>query len=191
MSASTILRSARAGARVSQHALARGAKASQPALAAIESGQHDTTVATLEDFLAAAHCTLTAFPAPATSPTAAAVAELLPGAVTTGNHNRAIRCLIALSDGLRAVDRATQVALCIAPPPPTGNPGWDAALAGLVRHQLPAGIAPAWVNDPHRTSQHPWYIDTYEAAQQYAREHTPPAFARHNVYLAASELDSA
>lgn len=191
MSAGTILRSARAAANISQRALARRANASQPAIAAIESGQHDTKVATLENFLAAAHCTLTAFPAPATSPTVAATAELIRESVTVGNHDRAIRCLIALSDGLGVVDPATRVALCIAPPPPTGSLGWDAALAGLVRHQLPAGSTPSWVNDLQRTSEHPWYIDTYEAAQKYARERTPPAFSRHNVYLAASELDSA
>ncbi|MDP2014838.1 MAG: helix-turn-helix transcriptional regulator, partial [Actinomycetota bacterium] len=52
MSASSFLRSARGGAGVSQRQLALDSRVTQPAIAVIESGSHDTSVSRLEQLLA-------------------------------------------------------------------------------------------------------------------------------------------
>ena len=54
MDAATLLRTARLRAGLSQRALAAAAATSQPAVAAIESGRKQPTVATLDRLLAAA-----------------------------------------------------------------------------------------------------------------------------------------
>ena len=53
MSASLLLRAARQAHGTSQRELAEAASVSQPGIAAIESGAHDTTVSRLEHLLAA------------------------------------------------------------------------------------------------------------------------------------------
>ena len=129
MNARTLLRSARAELGWSQRDLARRCGVAQPSISDIESGDRDTTVATLGRILKATHFSLVGVPTslPTIADWAARLAKLLrddPGGVE--------KSLVQIADDLAAVDPATRVALCITPPPPTGAGALDGVLAGLV-----------------------------------------------------------
>lgn len=189
MNARTILHSAREDVGWSQRELSRRSGVAQPSISDIESGQRDTTVATLGRILKAAHYIVVAVPTlhPTVADWAARLATLLrsdPGAVE--------KSLVQIADDLLAVDPATRVALCVTPPPPTGDSAIDAVLAGLVefllsRARLPV---PSWVDDPARRAATAWDLVDIPGLQQFARETTPEPFRRRNVFVPAEFLES-
>jgi hypothetical protein len=48
----------------------------------------------------------------------------------------------------------------------------------------------AWVHDPSRVLAKPWFVDDVPTLYATVKAQTPKAFARHGVFLAASELAS-
>ncbi len=182
--ASILIRSARVGAGLSQRDLAQRTKTHQSGLASIESGQRDTTVNTLLLLLNASGSTITSIPGHWT-PVALGAVPLCRGSTATR-----LRHFIQLSDDLASADPATRIALTIAEPAPTGDAGWDAALAALVEYRLGALPKPKWISKGNRYCSEPFFVDNSEAARQYATEHSPKVFAKRNVFLADSELQS-
>lgn len=187
MTAARLLRETRRAKGLTQRALADRAQVTQPALAAIESSEHDTRGATLERLIGAAGYGLFALPTRAGS--AADWADEIFQELRSARRSEAVafRAVIALNDDLSTADPDVRVALCVAPPPPSGEPKFDAAIAAVVEHHLEKDHLPIpnWVHEPERTLSTPWAatpgIDNHEV---------PPAFQRHGVLLAASELAS-
>lgn len=101
-----------------------------------------------------------------------------------------LRALLTLSDGLTDATADVKVALCVTPPPLTGDPRFDAAVAAVADHHLSSSNlpVPAWVLEPQRTLAEPWVPDPY-AGPSVAAE-TPEALQRHGVLLAERELAS-
>ena len=187
MTVARLLRVTRRSRGWTQREFATRADITQSALAAIESSAHDTRGGTLERLVTAAGYGL--FTLPTTARSAADWAdEIYQGLRSSPRHEgRAFRALIALSDDLGRAEPDLRVALCVAPPPPCGDPRFDAAVAAVVEHHLaPFGLPiPAWVNDPSRTLTAPW-----SATPGVADDEVPHAFRRHGVLLAASEMAS-
>jgi hypothetical protein len=189
--ASGLLKQARISSGASCRGVASHARVAPARISEIEHAKHDPGVGTLDRAIRAVGWQLTALPTRA--PTAAAVAlsilEYVDSDQRAGHSEIGFRALLALSDGLASVDAATRVALCVAPPPPTGDQRLDAAIAAVVEFHLESsGVLPGWVNDPDRVLEEPWIPDPY-AGHDIANE-TPPAFRRHGVLLAESELAS-
>jgi hypothetical protein len=102
------------------------------------------------------------------------------------------REVIQLNDDLRSADRATRVALAIAPPGRTGDPRFDALIAAvtdcaLVDARLPR---PNWLDEPQWTLDDPWDVEDVPTLQQAARDATPIAIRRHGIYLDRAALAS-
>jgi transcriptional regulator with XRE-family HTH domain len=189
--ASALLKQARISAGASCRGLARRAQVAPARVSEIEHAKHDPGVGTLDHTIGAVGWQLAALPTRA--PTAAAVAlVILESAVPgqpAGDSGAGFRALLALSDGLASVDPATRVALCVAPPPPTGDQRVDAAIAAIVEYHLEhAGVLPEWVDGPDRVLTEAWIPDPY-AGPDILNE-APQAFRRHGVLLAESELAS-
>lgn len=190
--AANLLKQARLASGLSTRALARRAHTAPARLSEIERDVHDPAVGTLDRSVRAAGWQLAVLPTRA--PTAATVAlGIREEATRSGgevDENRAFRSLLALSDGLVSAEPATRVALCVAPPLPTGDLRIDAALAAVVEHHLTrtALPVPAWVHEPSRFLVEPWIPDPYAGPEIVAE--APEAFRRHGVLLSARELES-
>lgn len=188
MSASAILRSTRTSRGLSQRELARVARVRQPGVAAVESGSEDATVNRLEHLLNQLGSQLTVLPTRRRPVWAAG--DDVRRALAAGDERSAWREVIQLNDDLRGTDRATCVALAIAPPGRTGDCRFDALIAAitdaaLVDAQLPR---PEWLDDPAWTLDEPWDVERVPSLQEIARTATPAAVRRHGIYLDRSVL---
>ena len=190
MSASGLLRSTRTSHGISQRALAAAAGVRQPGVAAVESGSEDATVSRLERLLNELGSQLTVLPTRRRPVWAAG--EDVRRALDVGDVRTAWREVIQLNDDLRGADRATCVALAIAPPGRTGDPRFDALIAAvtdyaLVDARLPR---PAWLDEATWTLDEPWDVEEVPSLKEAARKATPAAMRRHGVYLDRAVLSS-
>ena len=190
MSASGILRSTRTSHGLSQRALAKAARVRQPGVAAVESGSEDATVSRLEHLLNELDSRLTVLPSRRRPVWAAG--EAVRRALDANDERSAWREVIQLNDDLREVDRATCVALAIAPPGRTGDSRFDALIAAvtdyaLVDAQLPR---PEWLDDDTWSLKEPWDVEEIPSLRKAARKATPPSIRRHGVFLDRAVLAS-
>jgi transcriptional regulator with XRE-family HTH domain len=187
MSTAQLVREARRGRGLSQRALASRAGLRQPALADIERGAHDTRGGQLDRLVNAAGYRLAVLPTSARS--AADWGDLIYQELRSPRRSEevAFRALIGLNDDLAGQSEPLQVALCIAPPGPSGDRRFDAGIAAVVDHRLSTARLPVpdWVREPQRTLKEPWIVSPYADPAT-----VPKAFRRHGVLLAESELDS-
>lgn len=190
MSASTLLRTARHARGVSQRGLARAAGVSQPGIATVESGAHDTTAHRLEMLLAALGHRLSVLPT--RSRPVWQVAVDLRIALEVGDDRQAWREIIQCSDDLAREEPATRVALAVTQPLPVGDARYDVLLAAVTDHHLTRDALPrpAWLDLPDYRLTQPWDVEDVPSLRDQARRDTPSGIARHGVYLAAAELAS-
>jgi transcriptional regulator with XRE-family HTH domain len=187
MSTDHLVRQARRGKGLSQRALASRAGLRQSALADIERGAHDTRGEQLERLVNAAGYRLAVLPTSARS--AADWGDVIYQELRSPHRSEtvAFRALIGLSDDLVRQSKPLRVALCVAPPAPTGDSRFDAAIAAVVEHHLSTARLPVpdWVREPHRKLKEPWTVSSYTDPATI-----PKAFRRHGDLLAESELAS-
>jgi hypothetical protein len=127
---------------------------------------------------------------------AASLAEL---AVTiaedlrAGEEKGAVRLLFGFADDFRGSSRPGRVALIREDPPPTGDPRFDAALAGIAELFASEGAipAPAWVNGQSRFVEPWWFVASRPAFHAYVLANTPAVIARHGVFMAREVFDRA
>lgn len=187
MTAGAILRNARLAAGVTQQQLAASSGHHQPAISRIER-EGGASFATLEHLLAGLGLRVIAVPL--TRPTVADLAAELRERVAS--HQPTTRALAEATNTLVEADPHELPLLVATPPAPTGDPRIDAYLAALVDH-LSGTDAPRWTEEPHRSLTEPWTLNPFPADDvlgQLIRENTPLAFARHGVYVDASDLTS-
>lgn len=189
--AAGLLKQARLAAGLSARAVARQAGTAQARSSEIERGVHDPSVGTIDRLLRAAGWQLTVLPTRAPTATAVAV-SIREGGPEGGptSEERAFRSLLSLSDGLASAEPTLRVALCVAPPPSTGDLRFDAAIAAVVEYHLSRSKlpVPSWVREPSRTLVEPWTPDPYAGPELTAE--VPECFRRHGVLLAERELES-
>jgi transcriptional regulator with XRE-family HTH domain len=188
MSAATLLRAARQATGLSQRSLAARAGRRQPQIADVERGKHDVTVDVLTELLAATGHRLVAVPSTRTS--AADAAAAIRRALVAGQHDRALREALQLSDDLASSEPVVRAALCAAAPELSGDQRYDALIAGIVEFHLPRASRPSWVLEENRALKGRWYVDDTPGLAELNLAETPPALLRHGVVLAASELAS-
>src|SRR5690349_13322614 len=184
--AARLLRQTRRSHNLTQRALAQSAATNQPSISGVESGAHDPGVERLDHLVAAVGHRLTVLPTRAQS--AADAADAIFECLRQHDEDRAFRHLIGLSDDLASEHGVVRGALAATPPASVNDRRFDAALAALVEHHLvDEGLPlPEWVTSPERILREAWQVDPH--ARSDVEASTPPAFRRHGVLLAASEL---
>ena len=188
--AGLLLRTARQSRRLSTRALATASGTSQPGISSVENGHADATATRLDKLLRPLEFQLSILPTRLRP--AFLAADDIRGALALADERTALREVVQLSDDLQRADPATRVALVVAPPATTGSARYDALLAAVVdvllsRDGLPR---PAWLDEPARVLDDPWDFEPVLALRAAARTLTPPAAARHGVYLDPAELAS-
>jgi transcriptional regulator with XRE-family HTH domain len=139
--AGQLVKSARRYRGLSGRELARRARASQAGLVEVERGPKDATTQRLDRLLRPLGYQVTVLPT--RLGTAAQAAEEVATYLEAGDADSAQRVLWQLSADLAAADPALRVALAVTPAAPTGDPRYDALLAGIVDHALSADRLPA------------------------------------------------
>lgn len=187
--ASTLIRSARKSRSLTQVDLAEQAQVHQSNISGIESGR-DLSVSTLEKLLRATGHQLFALPIHKADVTEAASAIRVH--LKADNTQRALRVLIQLNDNLVSEHGLQRGVLGISEPQPTGNPVWDAALAGLVAWRLAAENIPlpTWVDKSRFFLPLPRSLQIDSADPVPDTLDIPPEFARRGVLVWADTFGS-
>ena len=186
--AATLLSSARRYRGVSGRALARQTASSQAGLVGVENGTADATTERLDRILRTLDYQVVALPT--RLGTASDAGEDIRRYLEVGNEDAAFRVVLQLATDLTRADPALRVALCVTPPALSGNPKFDALLAGIVEWRLSTdGLPlPSWVSEDARTLIEPWDVEPVPGLQEAARKRTPDALRRHGIYLDPVEL---
>jgi len=187
--ASTLIRSARKSRSLTQVDLAEQAQVHQSNISGIESGR-DLSVSTLEKLLRATGHQLFALPIQKADVTEAASA--IREHLKADNTQSALRVLIQLNDNLVSEHGLQRGVLGISEPEPTGNPVWDAALAGLVAWRLAEENIPlpTWVDKSRFFLPLPRSLQIDSADPVPDTLDIPPEFARRGVLVWADTFGS-
>lgn len=187
--ASTLIRSARKSRSLTQVDLAEQAQVHQSNISGIESGR-DLSVSTLEKLLRATGHQLFALPIHKADVTEAASAIRVH--LKADNTQSALRVLIQLNDNLVSEHGLQRGVLGISEPQPTGNPVWDAALAGLVAWRLAEENIPlpTWVDKSRFFLPLPRSLQIDSADPVPDTLDIPPEFARRGVLVWADTFGS-
>ena len=191
MALTDLIQGPRQAAGLTQRGLAALAHVPQPSIAELESGaQGDATVGLLERLLGPCGGQLIAVPT--TTPSVAAAGAALRRSVREGHVGLLFRQLIQVNDDLADEPPATRLALCLTPPPLTGDRCVDAFLAAVVEYRLRKDRLPVpdWTSLPDRYCDPPWDVAGIPALTEDVRATTPAPFKRHGVLIAADELAS-
>ena len=207
MEVAGLIRGARSAAGLTQLELAHRARTAQPAVAAYESGARTPTILTLERLLQACEHDVEVLALPRLRRGAASLAELaatIADDLRDGRERDAVRLLFGFADDFRGSSRPGRIALIRDEPPPTGDPRFDAALAGIAElfaaEEAPtvteaspirteAIPAPAWTAGHTRFVEPWWFVASRPAFHAYTLAHTPAALARHGVFMAREVFD--
>ena len=188
---SELIRGSRQAAGLTQRGLAALARVPQPSIAELESGaQGDATVGLVERLLAACGAQLSVVST--LTPSVAAAGADLRGLVRDGHVGLLFRHLVQLSDDLAGEAAANRVALCVTPPPLTGDRGVDAFLAAVVEYRLGEDRLPVpdWTSQRERYCDPPWDVAGIASLLDDVRRNTPAPFERHGVLIAVQDLVS-
>jgi len=192
----TLIRTARHAAGITQVELAARAATTQPAVAAYESGARTPNLATLSRLLDGCDHDIEVLALPRVRRGAASLTELsttISEDLLSDREGDALRLLFGFADDFRGSSRPGRIALIAGEPPRTGDPRFDAALAGIAEFfAAEAAIAaPAWVNDRGRFLEQWWFVASRPAFHAYTLARTPALFARHGVFIAREVFDRA
>ena len=191
-----MIRTARQAAGITQVELAARAGTTQPAIASYESGAKAPSLATLSRLLDGCEHDVELIATPRVRRGAASLAALA-GAISEDladdRESDALRLVFGFADDFRGSSRPGRIALIAAEPPPTGDPRFDALLAGAAEFfASEAGLAaPGWVEEPARFLEPWWFVASRPAFDAYTLANTPAAFARHGVFVAREVFDRA
>jgi transcriptional regulator with XRE-family HTH domain len=196
MDVSELVRKARRDAGLTQAQLAHRAGTAQSAVAAYEAGTRTPSLATLQRLLDGSEHDLLLSARPRTRRGAASlelIAETMSQDLRRSGEDDALRLLFGFADDFRASSRPGRMALLRDEPQPTGDPRFDAALAGAAElFAREAEIAPPdWVDGPGRFVEPWWFVSSRPPLDAYVFAHTPAVFARHGVFIAREVFDRA
>lgn len=196
MEFSTLIRSARQSAGITQLEVAERAGTTQPAVAAYESGARTPSLATLVRLLGACEHDVEVVTRPRMRRGAASLGELAQAIqqdVEDGREQDALRLLFGFADDFRGSSRPGAIELIADEPAATGDSRFDAALAGIAEFfAAERGIpAPDWVDQPNRFVEPLWFVASRPEFDAYTLANTPASFARHGVLIAREVFDRA
>lgn len=185
-----LVRRSRAAAGLSVRALAEAAGVAASTVHRIERGRLDPTVGTLGHILRATGMRLD-------------VGAHVDPALNLVGLARATRDDLAAGDTTWPVRRAAELALrfheaepadrermLLAEPPPTGDAGWDAFLAGLAEWlAIRAALAPPpWAMASSRSLDQGWWVTPMRSLRAWEYAGSPASFQRRGVYLHRDSL---
>lgn len=176
--------------------MAEQAGTTQPAVAAYESGARKPSLTTLVRLLDACEHDVEVVVSPRMRRGAASLAELsqtIKRDLEDDREQDALRLLFGFADDFRGSSRPGAIALIANEPAETGDPRFDAALAGVAEFfAAERGIpAPDWVDRPNRFVEPLWFVASRPAFDAYTLANTPATFARHGVLIAREVFDRA
>ena len=113
-------------------------------------------------------------------------------ALAAGLEDDAFREVINMSDRLRGTSTEQFTEQVTDPPTLVGDVRYDALLAAVIDVHLSERNQerPAWLDDPDRKCAPPFDVEPVPELRAAVRAATPPACARHGVYLHPDELAS-
>jgi transcriptional regulator with XRE-family HTH domain len=190
MKPAELVRQARADTGLSVRALADAAGVAASTVHRIEQGDLRPTVESLAQIVEAAGLRLRVEATVDHAASVVGLARSIQPDVSTGNYIAAIRKAAELASRFRAADADVRHRMITAKPPPTGDPRWDAFLAGLaewlaVRADL---SAPPWVGDPDRYLHYGWWVTPMESMYAWEYAGSPMSFQSRGVYLHRESL---
>lgn len=196
MDIAKVVARARRDADITQAELASRASTSQPAVAAYEKGARTPSIETLERLLNACECDIELSIRPRVRRGAESleeIAQVMREDLNNGQEDDALRLVFGFADDFRGSSRPGRIALLRDEPPPTGDPRFDAALAGTAEFFAAEAdiVAPSWVEGSGRFVEPWWFVSSRPAFDAYALQHTPAVFARHGVFIAREVFDRA
>ncbi|HEY2631250.1 MAG TPA: helix-turn-helix transcriptional regulator [Solirubrobacteraceae bacterium] len=196
MDIADVVTRARRDANITQAELARRARTSQPAVAAYEAGVRVPSIETLERLVSACECDLELSVRPRVRRGAESlrgIAQIMREDLSKGEEDDALRLVFGFADDFRGSSRPGRIALLNDNPPPTGDPRFDAALAGTAEFFAREAeiVPPSWVDGPNRFVEPWWFVSSRPAFDAYVLQHTPAVFARHGVFIAREVFDRA
>jgi transcriptional regulator with XRE-family HTH domain len=181
---------------MTQLEVAERAGTTQPAVAAYESGARTPSLSTLARLLDATEHDIEVVASPRIRRGAASLAALagtIERDLEDGREQDALRLLFGFADDFRGSSRPGAIELIAEEPPATGDPRFDAVLAGVAEFfATERGIpVPHWVDQPGRFVEPLWFVASRPAFEAYTLAHTPAVFARHGVLIAREVFDRA
>lgn len=182
------LRAARHAAGLTQAELAQRLGIDQSQVARAESGRVELSAANLDRYLRACRFRLVAVPT--VRATAVDLAVAIKDALKSGERDNAVRFLIQLSDNLVSEDRSLATSL-VAAPADTGDPRFNAAIAGITEwrlHQKSLPI-PEWIQESGALHEQ-WWIDEFGVGDVTVVQATPEPLRRRNVIVHQIVLES-
>lgn len=196
MDIANVVARGRRDADITQAEMARRASTSQPAVAAYERGVRIPSIETLERLLNACECDMELSARPRIRRGAESlgeIAEIMREDLSKGEDDDALRLVFGFADDFRGSSRPGRIALLREDPPPTGDPRFDAVLAGAAEFFAREAeiAAPSWVDGPGRFVEPWWFVSSRPAFDAYVLQHTPAVFARHGVFIAREVFDRA
>ena len=171
-------RKAREQAGWTQKEIAARSGVAHSAISRFENGKASVTTATLETLADSLGVTLVAVPGRLNA--AADTARFIAARLRGGETATAFRALIQFSDDLRAGNTFTTALSLAVEPDSTGDPHFDAAIAGLAEIRLAElGLeSPDWVTAPGRSVEiaedslgYHWYARHYDDTHPILRSH--------------------
>lgn len=196
MDVAQLIKCARRAALLTQGELAQRAHTTQPAIAVYEAGTRSPGIQTLQRLLDACDHDLSIEARPRLRLGALSLGEIAPvmaADLVEHNERDALRLLYGFADDFRGSSLPGKRQLLRDEPPSTGDPRFDAALAGTAEHfAREAEIAPpGWVEQPSRFVEPWWFVASAPTLEAYVLAHTPAVFARHGVFIAREVFDRA
>jgi transcriptional regulator with XRE-family HTH domain len=185
-----LVRVVRAEAGLSVRGLAEAAGVAASTVHRIERGEFQPTVEILTHVVQAAGCRLRVDAHVDHSASVVGLARSIHSDVSTGDYIAAVRKAAELAARFTGADQGSLHRMITARPPETGDPRWDAFLAGLAEWlALQAGIpAPGWVRDDNRYLRRGWWVTPMESIRAWEYAGSPMSFQSRGVYLHRESL---
>ncbi|MBI2170295.1 MAG: helix-turn-helix transcriptional regulator [Actinobacteria bacterium] len=185
-----LVRSVRQRAGLSLRELAGAAGVATSTVHRIERGEMHPTVELLSDIVTAAGARLVVEPQPDPA------ASLVGLALTIRDDNliespvTVVRHAAELVSRFMTADRETRGRMIAADPPSTGDPRWDAFLAGVAEWLASqAGVpSPRWASRPKRFLSHGWWVSPRRSLRAWQFAGTPASLQKRGVYLHRESL---
>jgi transcriptional regulator with XRE-family HTH domain len=185
-----LVRAVRAEAGLSVRALAEAAAVAASTVHRIEQGEIQPTVEILTHIVEAAGFRLRVNAQVDHSASIVGLARSIRPEISAGDYIAPVRKAAELATRFAGADPESRHRMISARPPETGDPRWDAFLAGLaewlaVRADVPA---PAWVRDEGRYLRRGWWVTPMESLRAWEYAGSPMSFQSRGVYLHRESL---
>jgi len=175
----------RADAGLSVRSLAEAAGVAASTVHRIEQGELQPTVEILTQVVEAAGFRLRLDAHVDHSASLAGLARSIQADISAEDYIAPVRKAAELATRFTGSDQGRRHRMITAKPPETGDPRWDAFVAGLaewlaVQADIPA---PGWVRDDNRYLHRGWWVTPMESMRAWEYAGSPMSFQSRGVYL--------